>query len=192
MGWLANRTHNRSVAVTPIKARGMDPDVVKRVCHDSVFTGLAALRGAGAAAATATVRPLRFLYMSGYTAARDATKPPYMFPEYSVMRVRAPYPFSSSSCRKRGQKERKKEKKKTRIAKAHMTGPTQGLKKPLSSENRAKRKTNSSRTRPRTGTTMSRSASRARATSCRGAPCWAARWRRWAGSSACPVWALPR
>ncbi|KAF7374659.1 putative nucleoside-diphosphate-sugar epimerase [Mycena sanguinolenta] len=70
-----------TVAVTPMKSRGMPFEEMKRVCHTSTLVGLRALHEAGLA------RPFRFIYMSGFAAERDQSKPlPADMAEYSHMR----------------------------------------------------------------------------------------------------------
>ncbi|KAJ6512995.1 hypothetical protein C8R45DRAFT_1049963 [Mycena sanguinolenta] len=70
-----------TVAVTPMKSKGMTAEEVKRVCHTSTLLGLRALHDAGFR------HPFRFIYMSGFAAERDQSKTlPADMAEYSHMR----------------------------------------------------------------------------------------------------------
>ncbi len=77
----ARTTSNRTVAITPTKAKTMNSADVKRICHDFTMAGLNAIWEAGPA------KPFRFLYMSGNNAVRDPAKRPMILGDYCVMRV---------------------------------------------------------------------------------------------------------
>ncbi|RMZ90179.1 hypothetical protein DV736_g2595, partial [Chaetothyriales sp. CBS 134916] len=66
-----------TVAITPSKSIGQDPEEVKRVCDDFTFLGLDAITSARKNKTT----PLRFLYISGLLASRDKSVIPDSVPK---------------------------------------------------------------------------------------------------------------
>jgi hypothetical protein len=84
------------MAITPSKAKGMDPALVKTICHDHTFTGLDAIISSRAS----KTEPLRFLYVSGIAIRRDPKEIPDIVPEAMrpmvLMRVRASLTFQLS------------------------------------------------------------------------------------------------
>lgn len=71
----------RTVAVTPMKARSLDPAEVKRVCQTCTLAGLQAIWDAK------PTRPFRFIYMSADGLPRNTNQKPYFMPGYMMMRV---------------------------------------------------------------------------------------------------------
>jgi hypothetical protein len=72
---------NRTVGITLLKSITYDSGELKRICHDSTIAGLEVMYEAD------TVKPFRFLYMSGYGSERDQTKRSHFQPEYPLIRV---------------------------------------------------------------------------------------------------------
>lgn len=75
---------NRTVAVTPMRSRGVDFVEVKRVCQSCTLAGLKVMYEAGPS------RPFRFLYLSAEGTPRDLTKKPSFMGDYQLMRVSTP------------------------------------------------------------------------------------------------------
>jgi hypothetical protein len=76
--------HTRTVAVTSSKSIGMSFQEEERVCQECTNAGLNAIYEAG------PKKPFRFLYMSGFAAERDRSKPskaPPHLQEATYMRV---------------------------------------------------------------------------------------------------------
>lgn len=71
----------RTVAVTPMKARSLDPAEVKRVCQTCTLAGLQAMWNAEPA------KPFRFVYMSADGLPQKNGQKPYFMPDYMMMRV---------------------------------------------------------------------------------------------------------
>lgn len=86
----------RTVALTPTKARGLEFEQVRRVCHDYTLIGLEALFAAYKEGRNGNTQPFRFLYMSGFGSERDQTKTPSWEPRYCLMRV-SEWCFATSS-----------------------------------------------------------------------------------------------
>lgn len=85
----ANAPLNRTVAITPRKARGLEFEQVRRVCHDYTLLGLETLFAAYKEGRDGNnnTQPFRFLYMSGVATERDQAKTPKWEPQYCLMRV---------------------------------------------------------------------------------------------------------
>lgn len=81
---------SRTVAVTPMRSRGVDFAEVKRICQDCTLAGLKAMYDAGPS------RPFRFLYLSAEGTLRDLTQKPLFMGQYQLMRVSTPILLSSS------------------------------------------------------------------------------------------------
>ncbi|TVY65643.1 hypothetical protein LSUE1_G006195 [Lachnellula suecica] len=88
-----------TVAITPIKARGMPFEEVKRVCQDCAITGLRTMHAA------AVNRPFRFVYVSAITSERDQSKRPLLFTQYVLMRGEAENQLHAISMESKGQLE---------------------------------------------------------------------------------------
>jgi hypothetical protein len=61
----------------------MDPAEVKRVCQDCTVAGLNAMKDV----ATASAKPMTFIYMSADGTPDDLKKRPLLFGDYLIMRV---------------------------------------------------------------------------------------------------------
>jgi hypothetical protein len=61
----------------------MDFAEVKRVCQNCTVAGLNAIKELAAASAT----PMTFIYMRAEGTTEDLTKKPFLFGDYSIMRV---------------------------------------------------------------------------------------------------------
>lgn len=77
----ADQAFDRTVAVTPIKSKGLDFAEVKRICQDCTLAGLKAMYEAGPS------KPFRFAYLSAEGVSRDLTRKPLFMGEYRLMRV---------------------------------------------------------------------------------------------------------
>lgn len=74
-------SRNRTVAVTPVKSRGVAFAEIKRICQDCALVGLKAMKDAGPS------KPFRFVYLSGDPVPRDPTqKKPLLMGDYLAMR----------------------------------------------------------------------------------------------------------
>ncbi|CZR58951.1 uncharacterized protein PAC_08843 [Phialocephala subalpina] len=69
-----------TVAVTPMRSRGVDLAEVKRICQTCTLAGFKAMYEAGPS------KPFRFLYLSAEGTPRDLTKKPLFMGEYRLMR----------------------------------------------------------------------------------------------------------
>lgn len=77
---------NRTVAITPLRSTAYNFSDVERICQEWTMAGLEAMYSAD------TVKPFRFLYMSGRGVERDQSKPRSFLSQYSLMRVGLYYP----------------------------------------------------------------------------------------------------
>lgn len=91
----------RMLAITPLAARTMVPEEVRKICMDYPLVGIEALRKLPRGK---DGKPLRFVYASGAMTERDQTKKPWMLADYVLMRVRL---YTSLH----GQKKKKKKRK---------------------------------------------------------------------------------
>ncbi|KUJ06458.1 uncharacterized protein LY89DRAFT_790483 [Mollisia scopiformis] len=69
-----------TVAVTPMRSRGVDFAEVKRICQTCALAGFKTMVEAGPS------KPFRFLYISAEGTPRDLTKKPLFMGEYQLMR----------------------------------------------------------------------------------------------------------
>ena len=60
-------------------------EVTRKICVDYTATGIETM---GKLARSASAKPLRFIYTSGFSAERDSAKKPWLMGGYSLIRVR--------------------------------------------------------------------------------------------------------
>ncbi|MCJ1392090.1 hypothetical protein MMC18_004957 [Xylographa bjoerkii] len=75
-----------TVAITPIKSRGIDFEEIRRVCYEYTLAGLQAMFKAHNDGESKGGSSFRFLYMSGAGSERDQSKTPRFMPQYDLMR----------------------------------------------------------------------------------------------------------
>ncbi|MCJ1399425.1 hypothetical protein MMC11_002627 [Xylographa trunciseda] len=75
-----------TVAITPIKSRGIDFEEIRRVCYEYTLAGLQAMFKAHNDGESKGRSPFHFLYMSGAGAERDQSKTPRFMAQYDLMR----------------------------------------------------------------------------------------------------------